>query len=130
MRPCIRTSSSVWKKRNARTSIWRAKGEICPDTRIFPLTGRKASGNLNDRKLDLIADPPTCLPSGGNDMGTSSDGKQSPFSTISRRQLLQLGGLGLLNMGLPGTVAARVDATPGRGKGAADKSCIFILLCG
>jgi hypothetical protein len=63
-------------------------------------------------------------------MGTSSDGKQSPFSTISRRQLLQLGGLGLLNMGLPGTVAARVDATPGRGKGAADKSCIFILLCG
>jgi Protein of unknown function (DUF1501) len=49
---------------------------------------------------------------------------------ISRRRLLQLGGAGLLNMSLPGTVAARVDAMGAPGGGAADKSCIFILLCG
>jgi hypothetical protein len=49
---------------------------------------------------------------------------------ISRRRLLQLGGAGLLNLSLPGTVAARVDAMGGPGGGAADKSCIFILLCG
>jgi hypothetical protein len=36
----------------------------------------------------------------------------------------------MLKLGLPGTVAARVDASPARGKGAAEKSCIFILLCG
>lgn len=54
--------------------------------------------------------------------------KRQPSSpTISRRRLLQLGGIGLFNLGLPGMVAAHVDAT---GKGAADKSCIFVLLCG
>ena len=49
---------------------------------------------------------------------------------ISRRRLLQLGGAGLLNLSLPGIVAARVDAMGGPGGGAADRSCIFILLCG
>jgi hypothetical protein len=49
-------------------------------------------------------------------------------STISRRRLLQLGGIGMLNLGVPGIVAARVGGTE---KGhAAEKSCIFILLCG
>ncbi len=47
---------------------------------------------------------------------------------ISRRRLLQLGGIGLLNMSLPGVVTARVDDT-GAGNGSA-KSCIYILLCG
>src|SRR5262245_31469013 len=52
-----------------------------------------------------------------------------PSTMLSRRRLLQAGGLGILNLGLPGTVAARVD--PGQAhKGAAEKSCIFILLCG
>jgi hypothetical protein len=51
-------------------------------------------------------------------------------TTLSRRQLLQLGGLGLLHLGIPGTVAARVDGSQARSKGAAEKSCIFILLCG
>ena len=47
---------------------------------------------------------------------------------LSRRRLLQLGGAGLFNLGLPGMVAARVEeATRG---GAADKACIFLLLCG
>ena len=53
---------------------------------------------------------------------------QPSSSTISRRQWLQLGGAGLLTMSLPGVVTARVDeAAQG---GAAEKSCIFILLCG
>lgn len=48
---------------------------------------------------------------------------------ISRRRLLQLGGVSALTMGVPGTVTARMD--PGKvGKGAAEKSCIFVLLCG
>ena len=35
-----------------------------------------------------------------------------------------------LPLALPGMVAAGVDAKRGLGKGAAEKSCIFILLCG
>lgn len=56
---------------------------------------------------------------------------RSPFLTMSRRRLLQLGGLGgigMLNLSWPGVVAARVDgSSQGR---AAKKSCIFVLLCG
>ncbi len=51
-------------------------------------------------------------------------------SNISRRRLLQAGGLGALHLGVPGMVAAgsQLDST-GR-VGAAEKSCIFVLLCG
>src|SRR5437870_165054 len=49
---------------------------------------------------------------------------------LSRRRLLQLGGLGALNLATPGLVAARVDGGAARRQGAAEKSCIFILLCG
>ncbi len=48
--------------------------------------------------------------------------------TFSRRQMLQLGGVGALSMGLPGTVTASVPLS-GSGK-PNGKSCIFILLCG
>jgi hypothetical protein len=47
---------------------------------------------------------------------------------LSRRRLLQMGGLGLLNASVPGVVMAR---TGGATRGpAGEKSCIFILLCG
>ena len=50
---------------------------------------------------------------------------------ISRRRLLQASGVGALAMGSPGMVAAGVDSSArGLGRGAAKKSCIFILLCG
>jgi hypothetical protein len=49
---------------------------------------------------------------------------------MTRRRLLQAGGIGALTMGVPGTVAASVDASRGLRGVAADKSCIFILLCG
>ncbi len=49
---------------------------------------------------------------------------------ISRRRMLQAGGIGALAMGVPGTVAASVDPERGLGGGAADLSCIFVLLCG
>lgn len=39
-------------------------------------------------------------------------------------------GAGALTMGLPGMVAAGVDGRRGLGHGAAEKSCIFLLLCG
>jgi hypothetical protein len=48
---------------------------------------------------------------------------------LSRRQLLQAGGAGVLGLGIPGLVAARLDASDDQVR-AAEKSCIFILLCG
>jgi uncharacterized protein (DUF1501 family) len=48
---------------------------------------------------------------------------------ISRRRLLQAGGVTALTMGAPGTVAARTNAAR-TSRGAAEKSCIFVLLCG
>src|SRR5258705_13336092 len=49
---------------------------------------------------------------------------------ISRRRLLQASGIGALAMGVPGTVAASVNANRGLDGGAAETSCIFVLLCG
>jgi hypothetical protein len=53
-----------------------------------------------------------------------------PHTLITRRQLLQAGGVGALAMGLPGTVAASVDVDRGMRGQAAERSCIFVLLCG
>jgi hypothetical protein len=58
----------------------------------------------------------------------SDERRRSP-SAISRRQLLQAAGASSL-LGVPGLVAAGVDAKKGLGVGAAKKSVIFILLCG
>ena len=49
---------------------------------------------------------------------------------ISRRQLLQAAGVGAMALGSPGMVGAGVDPNQGLGRGAAAKSCIFVLLCG
>jgi hypothetical protein len=49
---------------------------------------------------------------------------------ISRRRLLQAGGIGALTLGVPGVVTAGVSGDLRLGGGAAEKSCIFILLCG
>jgi hypothetical protein len=54
----------------------------------------------------------------------------SASTRISRRRLLQMGGIGALTMGLPGTVAANVDVKRGLRGEAAEKACIFVLLCG
>jgi hypothetical protein len=51
-------------------------------------------------------------------------------TSISRRRFLQASGIGALTMAVPGTVAAGVDADRGLRSGAADKACIFLLLCG
>src|ERR1043165_3715891 len=59
-------------------------------------------------------------------MSSAFSAQQTP---ISRRQLLQAAGVGSL-LGVPGTVAAGVDSNRGLGRGAAKKSCIFVLLCG
>jgi hypothetical protein len=64
-------------------------------------------------------------------MSTSFSARRQPSSpTMSRRQLLQLGGVGMLSMGVPGMVAARIQEMGQGGGGGAGKSCIFILLCG
>jgi hypothetical protein len=63
-------------------------------------------------------------------MSPSLSHLRRPSTQISRRHFLQAGGIGALTLGLPGMVAARVDANrPLRGV-AAEKSCIFLLLCG
>jgi hypothetical protein len=49
---------------------------------------------------------------------------------ISRRQLLQAGAVGGLNLALPALVTAQVDAQRSLRGGAAEKSCIFLWLCG
>src|SRR5207248_445311 len=74
-----------------------------------------------DLRRDIPSRPPG-LPLGGSPMSLSG--------TLSRRRLLQLGGFGALNLATPGMVAARVDGSQPATAGAAEKSCIFILLCG
>jgi hypothetical protein len=63
-------------------------------------------------------------------MSRSPGDQQQPSTLISRRRLLQAGGIGALTLGLPGTVTAAVNDKKGLGGGAAEKSCIFILCCG
>ncbi len=49
---------------------------------------------------------------------------------VTRRRLLQAGGVGALALGVPGTVAASIDPSRSTNAGAAPTSCIFVLLCG
>src|SRR3954462_10983860 len=49
---------------------------------------------------------------------------------VSRRQVLQAGAIAGLNLAMPGLVAAQVDADRPLGRGAAEKSCIFVWLYG
>lgn len=64
-------------------------------------------------------------------MSTLSRSKRQASSALmSRRQMLQAGGLGMLAFGMPGTVTARVDGNASGQSRHAHKSCIFILLCG
>jgi hypothetical protein len=51
-------------------------------------------------------------------------------TSLSRRQMLQATALGSLSLGLPGAVAAWVDQDRPLGRGAAEKSCILLWLCG
>src|SRR5437879_8087005 len=61
-------------------------------------------------------------------MGPSPRATRHLSAQMSRRQLLRAGGIGALTLGLPGVVAAR--AKQGLRGVAAEKSCIFVLLCG
>ena len=63
-------------------------------------------------------------------MSPSRTHGEQQSSTLSRRRFLQVGGVGALTMAVPGTVAAGVDAERGLRGVAADKACIFVLLCG
>ena len=64
--------------------------------------------------------------------GSMSDARKENTSRsfLTRRQLLKAGGIGALAMGMPGAVAASVDANRGLRGEAAGRSCIFLLLCG
>jgi hypothetical protein len=49
---------------------------------------------------------------------------------LSRRQLLQIGGLSMLGLGLPEMLSLRQQAAAHERAGAAEKSCIFIVQYG
>jgi hypothetical protein len=63
-------------------------------------------------------------------MITQLDARKRSTTRLTRRQFLLAGGIGPLMVGLPGTVAASVETGRGLSGGAADRSCIFVLLCG
>jgi len=63
-------------------------------------------------------------------MNSSRPSASAPLSLMSRRRFLHAGGIGALSLGVPGLVAARFDAERSPRAGAAEKSCIFVLLCG
>ena len=63
-------------------------------------------------------------------MSLSLSDKRQQSTVISRRQLLQAGGIAPLALSRPGSVAASLDRKRGLGGGAAEKSCIFIWMCG
>src|SRR4051812_7726000 len=70
--------------------------------------------------------PQTRKPSGSSRTGANIMTK----TLVSRRQMLQASAISGLNLAMPGLVAAQVDAERPLGRGAADKSCIFLWLCG
>jgi len=63
-------------------------------------------------------------------MTAPHNARQQTTARFTRRQLLQAGGIGALTMGLPGAVAASLEIGRQLSGGAADRSCIFVLLCG
>jgi len=63
-------------------------------------------------------------------MATSRSAASQSSALISRRRLLQAGSIGAFSLAFPGMVAARVDGKQGLRGVAAERSCIFILLCG
>jgi uncharacterized protein (DUF1501 family) len=54
----------------------------------------------------------------------------SPRDALSRRQLLEVGGLGMLGLSLPEFLCLRASAAPGRANSRAEKSCILIVQYG
>ena len=49
---------------------------------------------------------------------------------MNRRQALLVGGMGALSLGMPGAVLGSDKLDAGGKAVAAEKSCIFVLLCG
>src|SRR5437867_2837210 len=52
-----------------------------------------------------------------------------PQQLLSRRQLLQVGGIGMLGLGLPQLLQARAPGSTGGPRGG-ERSCIFIVQYG
>src|SRR5262245_46065478 len=73
---------------------------------------------------------PGICPGGIDSMTAPLDARRQSAARLTRRQLLQGGGIGALTMGWPGTVAASVEAGRELSGMAAGRSCIFVLLCG
>src|SRR5207248_7459994 len=73
---------------------------------------------------------PASILGGIHSMTAPLDPRQQSAALLTRRQLLLAGSIGALAVGLPGTVAASVEIGRGLSGGAADRSCIFVLLCG
>jgi Protein of unknown function (DUF1501) len=64
-------------------------------------------------------------------MAQSSDRPWADFSGgVSRRRLLQVGGLGMLGLNLPQFLQARESLSRSRERGGPEKSCIFVVQYG
>jgi hypothetical protein len=63
-------------------------------------------------------------------MALSNNAGRQPSTPMSRRRFLQAGGIGALALASPGMVAASVNPANGLRGVAAERSCIFVLLCG
>ncbi len=62
--------------------------------------------------------------------GTMPMNRNDPQRRMSRRQLLQVGGIGALGLSLPRLLRAKEDGRDGGGSRGAAKSCIFIVQYG
>ena len=63
-------------------------------------------------------------------MPHSADDRYKSSTLLTRRRLLQAGGVAALSMGTPGLVAARNGLNAAGQPIPAQKSCIFVLMCG
>src|SRR4051794_33857531 len=68
-------------------------------------------------------DTASCNPAGGICMGPH----ERAATLFNRRRLLQLGGIGMLGLGLPQLLHARA---PGPARRGSERSCIFIVQYG
>src|SRR6266581_3959290 len=64
-------------------------------------------------------------------MWMSSGTRRSPaLETLSRGQLLEVGGLGILGLSLPQLLSSRGSAAAGSASSSSEKSCILIVQYG
>ena len=123
IRPARLTSASSRVKVRAASTSPRDQIAVAPADSGSPRnerTERAVRTRLLPRDLHHSA-------SGGLAMNVSRSDERQRAAVISRRRLLQAGGIGALALGLPGTVAASVNGNRGLGRRCRGKVVHFLL---